>query len=124
MASGVRAQQLITHPAVPQDRISRNDARLIFTMRLNRWPDGRRVRVFVLADDQPLHREFCKLRLGLFAHQLRRVWDRLLYSGTGVQPEVVPSLSEMHRVIATTPGAVGYLSEEMLDDRVKILAVE
>ncbi len=90
--------------------LTRNKARLIFTMSLVEWPDGTPVRVFVLPDHSTLHKDFSKHLLGLYPRQLRRVWDRKLYTGTGQVPVVVRSEQEMLQRIADTPGAIGYLS--------------
>jgi hypothetical protein len=46
----------------------------------------------------------------MFPYQLRRVWDRQLFSGTGQAPSVVTSQDEMLRRVAATPGAIGYVA--------------
>lgn len=85
--------------------------REIFFMRLNTWPDGSPIRVFVLPDDHPLHIRFAKEILGVYPFQLRSAWDRLLYSGTGVAPTTVETQEEMQKRIESTPGAIGYVSQ-------------
>ena len=116
-------QRLIAHPSVSETALSLNTARLIFSMQLAQWSDGTRTRVFVLADDTPAHRAFSKDLLSLYPRQLRRVWDRRLYSGTGQPPETVADEKEMRMKVATTPGAIGYLSSEMIDDSVHVLQI-
>ena len=96
----------------------------IFGMRLTTWPDGSAIRVFVLPDDNPIHTLFCKQILHIFPHQLRTAWDRLVYSGTGQAPVVLSSEQEMQTQIANTPGAIGYLTKETLDENIAILPVE
>lgn len=103
--------------------MSLNTTRLIFSMQLSQWPDGTPVRVFVLPDDSPLHRAFSKDLLSLYPRQLRRVWDRQLYSGTGQAPETVANQTEMHNRVSSTPGAIGYLSSEMVDDAIHVLTI-
>ncbi len=104
--------------------ISRYVLSAIFGMRLTTWPDGSAIRVFVLPDDNHIHSIFCKQVLQIFPHQLRSAWDRLVYSGTGQAPEVSGSEQEIRTRIANTPGAIGYLTKENLDDSVAILPVE
>ena len=96
----------------------------IFGMRLTTWPDGTAIRVFVLSEENHLNSLFCKQILHIFPHQLRTAWDRLVYSGTGQAPAVLVSEQEMRTRIANTPGAIGYLTKETLDDTVAILPVE
>ena len=104
--------------------ISRYVLSAIFGMRLTTWPDGSAIRVFVLPDDNQVHSLFCKQILQIFPHQLRTAWDRLVYSGTGRAPDVLKSEQEVRNRIANTPGAIGYLTKEALDDTVAILPVE
>ncbi len=114
---------LVAHPLVSVNQLTVNTTRLMFSMQLDQWPDGNRVRVFVLPDDSAIHRAFSKHKLSLYPRQLRRVWDRQLYSGTGQVPETVRSETEMRRKVATTPGAVGYLPSAMIDDTVSVLSI-
>lgn len=114
---------LVAHPSVDADHVTLNTTRLMFSMQLGQWPNGTPVRVFVLPDDNGVHRAFSKDSLSLYPRQLRRTWDRQLYSGTGEVPEVVTDETEMRARVAATPGAIGYLSDEMIDDTVKVLDI-
>lgn len=92
-------------------------------MRRRTWPDGTPIQVFVFPDNHPLHHSFCKKVLGIFPHQLRRIWDRSVFSGTGQAPVEVDSMEEMHDQVAKTEGAIGYLDRQTLDDSVKLIEV-
>lgn len=91
--------------------LTRDDLREIFFGRRTRWPDGSPLRVFVLPDHDPLHIRFSKEVLGVYPYQLRSVWDRMVYSGTGVPPTVVESLEKMKAIIKETPDAIGYIEK-------------
>lgn len=95
------------HADRPLDRAM---VRAIFTVRMREWPDGVPVRVFVLPDNDPLHVAFCREQLGTFPYVLRGSWDRLVYTGTGIAPEVVANEKEMRQRVAATRGAIGYVS--------------
>ncbi|MGH8474048.1 MAG: hypothetical protein ACREVJ_16730, partial [Gammaproteobacteria bacterium] len=92
-----------------------------------------------------VHVMFCKQILGVFPHQYRSAWDRLVYSGTGQAPlevaseeemrarvagtrgeapVVVGSEEEMRTRVAGTSGAIGYLSRKMIDESVTVLPVQ
>lgn len=118
------AQEVVVNPGVPRENLSRNALRAILGMRLRTWPDGTPIRVFVLSDESSIHASFAKKKLGIFPHQLRRAWDRLVYSGTGQAPHQVSSAEGMRAAVASTPGAVGYLPKEMIDDSVHMVEVE
>lgn len=123
-ASAALADQvLVAHPSIDESEVSLNTTRLMFCMQLAQWPNGAPARVFVLPDDNQLHRSFAKDLLTLYPRQLRRVWDRQLYSGTGQAPETVADEAEMRKKVAATPGAIGYLSSEMIDDTIHVLTI-
>jgi hypothetical protein len=103
--------------------MTRTEARLFFTMRLAQWPNRSPVTVFVLPDDDPLHSRFTKSLLGLFPYQLRRVWDRQVFSGTGQAPTTVANEREMIDRVASTPGALGYASSVPSDAGVRSIEV-
>jgi ABC-type phosphate transport system substrate-binding protein len=117
------AQEVVRNPDVPQQELALSTVRAIFGMRLRTWSDGTPIHVFVLPDEDPLHAAFAKRVLQVFPNQLRSAWDRLVYSGTGQAPAQVDSQEEMRAKVATTPGAVGYLTEGITDDSVRVLHV-
>lgn len=133
------------NPATPAGpAITRNALSAIFGMRLRAWADGTPIRVYVLPDENAVHITFSKEILGVFPHQLRTAWDRLVFSGTGqaplevadeaemrariagiegARPVVVGSEEEMREKLARNVGAIGYLSRKMIDQRVDVLQV-
>jgi ABC-type phosphate transport system substrate-binding protein len=123
-ASNCGAVELIANLEVPAENLSRSLVRSIFSMRMTNWPGGMPIRVFVLGDKSKLHSSFSKRILGVFPHQLRRAWNRQIFSGTGQAPEKVESEREMLEKVTHTPGAIGYLSEDMINEQIRTLAVE
>lgn len=116
-------QELIAHRDAGVESLTRNEARLFFTMRLKNWPNGTLVKVFVLPDNNALHNRFSNEILGLYPYQLRRVWDRQIFSGTGQAPTTVSSELEMLDRVATTPGAIGYADGTIENPRIRLLEV-
>jgi ABC-type phosphate transport system substrate-binding protein len=110
---------VIVHPGVAIQSLSSNEARAIFAMRRRTWPNGTPIQVFVLPDDHPLHRAFCKKILNIYPHQLRRIWDRGVFSGTGQAPVEVETLEEMQKRISSVEGAIGYWDGTPLSAAVK-----
>lgn len=90
-------------------------------MRKHYWEDGTEIKVFVLDDTNALHTEFCKTALGMFPYQLRRLWDRQVFSGTGTTPITVKSIEEMQQRVASTAGAIGYAETDSVSPNVKLL---
>lgn len=123
ISSTSKAADVIANLAVDERNLSVAVIRLVFTMRMLRWPDGTRIRVFVLPDAHSVHREFAKKSLELYPRQLRRVWDRYRFSGSGPVPVEVASEAEMAERVATTPGAIGYLPDGAATDEVRVIHV-
>jgi len=115
---------VVVNPGMDVTALSQNAIRSIFGMRLRNWPDQQPIRVFVLPDQHPVHEEFSKQVLNIFPNQLRRAWDRLVYSGTGQAPIQVETEQEMLEKVASTPGAIGYLSGDWLADTVKPVRID
>lgn len=124
LAAPAPAVELVVNPSVPQKTFTPSTVRAIFNMRLLNWPDGTPIRIFVMKDRDPLHRYFSKNFLQVFPHQLRRSWDRRVYSGVGQAPQQVEDVQEMQRRVADTPGAIGYLPEDRIDDSVRKIEME
>jgi ABC-type phosphate transport system substrate-binding protein len=112
---------IIANKDVETEALSRSAARAIFGMRLHAWDDGEAVRVYVLPDDNVEQTAFAKACLSIFPHQLRRVWDRLVFSGIGQAPNVVQDSQNMLNAVATNAGAIGFLPRDMLNDTVRVL---
>lgn len=114
---------VIVHPQVSNEALSLNQLRSIFSLRVRAWPDGARITVVVLNDDAPIHRAFLVNTLKMLPHQLRRQWDRYIYSGIGQGPIVVSSTEEMMNKVRSTPGAIGYMEGGVADGQVITLSV-
>ena len=116
--------EIVTNPSVGETALSVNSLRSIFSMSLKIWPDGTKIRVFVLSDDDRLHKAVSKEKLNVFPYQLRSTWDRLVFSGTGQAPIRVNSVEEMHDKVANTPGAIGYLWRANINENVNVLQIK
>ena len=124
LSAPTSAVDLVVNKDAPVQNMSLSMVRAIFSMRMTSWPGGMPIHVFVLGDKTPLHAEFSKQILGVFPHQLRRAWNRQIYAGTGQAPSKLESEEEMRKQVAETPGAIGYISEDMINEQIRKIAVE
>ena len=116
--------EIIVNESVPEQEYTVNDLRSIFAMQLHVWSNGRKIHVFVLSDDDPIHRKFIKTKLHMFPHQFRRIWDRLIFSGTGRAPRQVSSPEEMLEKIINTPNSIGYAGSVITNNKIRVLKYE
>lgn len=107
---------VIVSPTLASTKLDRGLLRAVFTMRMRQWPDGSPIRVFVLPDSDPLSDQFYRERLGMYSYVLRRAWDRMVFTGTGLAPTVVRSEREMIERVRSTPGAIGYVSKHEVSE--------
>jgi hypothetical protein len=115
------ATEIVVNKSVPRGEYSTEDLRAIFSMQKRFWPGQRQIKVFILPDSNKTHKEFVKNNLNMFPHQLRRVWDRMTYSGTGIAPVELSTEQEMIEKIATTPDSIGYLTGKSDNENIRVI---
>lgn len=119
-----QAVEIIANKDVAVSQLPVANARAIFGMRQVKWPDGNLIRVFVLPDTHPVHGALCKEQLNIYPYQLRQSWDRLVYSGMAQAPHEVASEAELLARVASTPGAIGYVSRVQQNEKVRVIHVD
>ncbi len=108
----VSAVEVVVNKSVPLSTFSPEELQAIFSMQKRHWPGQRQIKVFTLPDTSQAHKDFVKHDLRMYAHQIRRIWDRMIYSGSGIPPVELSSEEEMIEKIANTPDAIGYLTDK------------
>lgn len=116
--------EVIVNAKVTERQIGINDLRSIFSLRQRYWTNGEKIRVFVLPDDNIVHKIFVKEKLQMFPHQLRRTWNRMTYTGTGQPPIVVDSVAEMIEKIKNTKYSIGYIDGRIEDENIHIFSAQ
>ena len=81
---------------------------------------GQRVQPINLPAAHPLRRWFSQQVLGQPPEALEAYWRDQYFNGV-VPPFVLGSEEAVIRFVATTPGAIGYVSRCLVDRRVKVL---
>jgi len=122
-ASKTNAAELnvMVNESVMLSALNRTELRQIFTGHRQYWKDGTKITVFVLQDNDELHKQFCREVLQMFPYQLSRLWDQITYSGQGVTPIRVSSYQALVEALEGTEGAIGYVGS---DEIVKLRRVE
>jgi ABC-type phosphate transport system substrate-binding protein len=115
----VTATEIVVNKTVPASGYSQADVKAIFTMKKRLWSNNKQIRVYTLSDSSPLHKDFVKNNLNMFPHQIRRIWDRMTFSGTGTAPIELESEQEMIDKIATTPDSIGYLNSRPDNENIR-----
>jgi hypothetical protein len=75
-----------------------------------------------LLEQNPVRDEFYLKACKKDPVQVRSMWGKLIFTGTGTPPREVASPAEMKKAVAGTAGSVGYLDRKDLDASVKVIA--
>lgn len=118
-SSSALAVEVIVNAETKDQIRDQKKLRSIFSMRTRYWSNGEKIHVFVLPDNNPLHKNFVKEKLQMFPHQLRRTWNRMTYTGTGQPPIIVDSVAEMLEKIKTTQYSIGYINRRVEDENIR-----
>ena len=91
--------------------LDQKSLRGFFTLKRTVWPNGQPVQIVTLTSDNLKHKAFVENELKLFNYQVKRIWDRQIFSGSSLTPIEVNTFEELIKVIASTPGSLGYVTQ-------------
>jgi ABC-type phosphate transport system substrate-binding protein len=100
---------VVVHHAVAVEQLSKSQLRSIYLKRQVIWPNGDKIKVYMLPVKSSVHQQFSQNNLQMFPYQLEQTWQKLTYSGIGTPPVEVATAEQMLQLLQTTPGAIGYL---------------
>lgn len=112
---------VIAHPSVSLQMLDAEQVAQLYLGRVTALPDGTRPVVLDLMEGDPQRVEFSERVLGKSEQQLRSYWTRMIFTGKGQPPRTLNSSADMLRVVANTPGAIGYLDSGAVTGKVKVL---
>jgi hypothetical protein len=81
---------------------------------------GTKVKLFDINGDSPIKDKFYK-SLGKSTSDIKKVWMKKKLTGNGNPPSGVSSEDDMLSKVASTPGAIGYISTSKVNSSVKVL---
>lgn len=102
--------------------LDRRELALIYERKKRFWPYGRRVSPVNLPATAPLRRAFSVAVLGHTPEELDEYWRDQYFHGE-LPPFVAGSEEATIRFVASTPGAIGYVSACAVDARVSVVMV-
>lgn len=118
---GAHEVVIITHPATGSDSLTQRQIFELYTLEKNKWQDGSLVYLFELKEDIATRQIFYDY-LRQKPRDLKKIWMRAVLSGEGRTPKVLRTESEIVQRISEVPGALGYVSANLVTNRVKVLA--
>ena len=120
--------RVVVSPESSVESLPRRDVARMFLKRTSTWPDGTAVVPVDQSSRAPVRLLFTSevLKAEGFDKMsaVENYWQQQIFSGRGSPPAVKASDAEVIDFVATTPGAIGYVSAAADVSRVKTLAVE
>lgn len=113
---------VIANPSVRESTVSKAEVSDVFTGAASSLKNGSRVTP-VLLKSGVVNAEFLNEFVGKSDAAFRASWRALVFSGQGAMPKSIDSEAAIVDYVATTPGAIGYISKSTPHDRVKTLTV-
>lgn len=114
-------EAVIGHPGIPLNQLSREQTADLFLRKFHTLPDGTKVIVFDHKDDEPIKESFYRKVLNLSLDQLHTYWSKMEYVNDMFPPITYKGDEAIKRLVANTPGGIGYIDESMMDGSVKVL---
>jgi len=122
---GGDALAIIVHRANPIDALGSAELRRIFMLESQTWPQGRRITVVLREKGQAERDDAIRAICGLSeADYERHVLLQTFRGAVTRGPRSIQSASLMLRFVFNTPGAIGYVRADEVDDSVKVLAID
>jgi ABC-type phosphate transport system substrate-binding protein len=115
---------IIVSPDANVSHLSSRKLLRIYSMQQKRWPNGKKINVYILPQLEHPHQTFVKSVLNSQPYQLERHWKRLLYSGIGKKPIQLDSVAAMISTVKSTSGAIGYIPANKTVDPSLVLEVK
>ncbi len=111
---------VIAHLEVPADTIQPQRLLDFYSLDIRNWGGDVPVVVFDLRINGPIRDAFYEY-LGKSSARMKSTWLKKMLSGEADPPEALKDEQEMVRRVATTEGAIGYVSRSAVTDSVKVL---
>jgi ABC-type phosphate transport system substrate-binding protein len=93
----------------------------IFLGRVSRFPSGALAVPIDQEEGSHARDEFYFTYTGKSPAQLKAHWAKIVFTGRGQPPRSVPSSSDIKRLLAPNPQAIGYLERSAVDSSVRVL---
>ena len=114
--------KVIAHVGLPVNEISAGDLRSIFLGTKTSLEDGSKVTP-VMETNGAVLTAFAKTYLGKSGAALQAYYRSLVFTGKWSMPVAFATDSAVIAYVARTPGAIGYVRENVESDGVKVLKV-
>lgn len=109
-AQGAPDFKVIVHESNPVTSMTSGEVSNLFLKKVTRWSDGQPVLPVDLAAQSRIRGSFSEIIHRKSTTAVKAYWNRQIFSGRGVPPPERRNDREIIDYVASTPGAIGYVS--------------
>ena len=113
---------IIANKSAPVSSINSATVKLIYLGKKNTWSDGSKI-VPVALKSGEVHENFLSSHVQKSASQYSSFWKQAIFTGEGTPPRSFATMKELVSYVASTPGAVGYVSKGTSIGNTKLIKV-
>lgn len=113
---------VIANPGVPVRAISAAELASIFSRSTRNWKDGSAIRPLNLPPGTPERVAFDRAVLHMEPEQSAQFWVDKMVRGEEAAPKAIAKIDIVVRLVPTLAGAIAYVPEDIVDDKVRVLA--
>jgi ABC-type phosphate transport system substrate-binding protein len=120
-AASTQAQvAVIANKSVSESSISSGKLNDIYSLRAKTWGNGKEIVPVTLKSENESVKKFFSA-FGKSLMEMKKLWMKLQLTGEGQPPASVGSEDEVVSKVASTPGAIGFVSSDKVNSSVKVL---
>ena len=121
--SGEPRYLVVVHPDNPTITLRRDEVSRLFLKKITRWSDGRTAAPVDLVVAAPARDAFSRDVHRRPASAIKKYWQQMVFSGQSAPPLEVATEADVLAMIRSNPAAIGYVSDEVPLQGVKILDI-
>lgn len=108
----------------PVTTLTRSELADIYLGRTHRFPDGSPATPVDQRENSLAYIAFYRHYLGQPPAQIKMHWSRLIFTGRGQPPRSLPDDRAVADFVTGHAGAIGYIDDTHLDERLRVVAID
>lgn len=111
---------VIVHSSTKTEAISPNQLLDIYTLNSQNWSDGKKIYITDFKGDSEIRTKFYS-SMSINKNDIKRIWLRKQFSGSGTPPLTVTTNEEMIEKVLSKPGTIGYVPADQIPENTKVI---
>jgi ABC-type phosphate transport system substrate-binding protein len=114
---------IVVHPDNPATTLRRDEVSRLFLKKITRWSDGRTAAPIDLVVSARVRDDFSRDVHRRPASAIKKYWQQMVFSGQSAPPPEVARDEDVLALVRSDPAAIGYVSDEVSLQGVKIVDI-